>query len=154
MGYLVQETYRAAQCWQENVLWIRVNIGYMTAELDYIKREGTLGERVEGLLGDFTGHFQSFSDAELEAFTGARRLESEDTPKNRQEMIEVLEKVKRVFLPWFEKFDDAVVASEETSPEDPGLPLLLCCGAEMMKAHTAYRKVLDGFQAEISDGAV
>ena len=148
MADIINTTYQIAQRWQEHVLWIRVNIGYMTAEEETLRKEGDDTTQIQQILKDFVDRLDEFLAAETDIFTLARTVEAvvfKETiisMTQRQRMCERLEQMKWTFRPWFLSLNE-VIEERMIVGHDSGMSLLMCCGTEMLRAHTAYREKVD-----------
>lgn len=142
MSGMVKITYEAALEWQRHVVWIRINAGFITAEEEYIRMDGDPTGHIQRLLEDLKGNLEEFGRLEMQLFTLARKTELKNTAAYRNQMIEKLEEMKWVFKPWFQTLN-SVIEERRIVGHDLGLSLLLCCGAEMLNAHTAFRNAVD-----------
>ncbi|MBW7863227.1 MAG: tetratricopeptide repeat protein [Candidatus Hydrogenedentes bacterium] len=148
MSNYVNTAYEMALEWEKNVLWMRANIGFMVSEDQDMQMEGINTERVQRLLNDFRTLQDKYTADETAIFTISRKIDSiptEERESYKELLHDRLEELKWIFQDWFQTLDSEIQESPET-PDDNATMLLMCCGMEMLKAHTAYRDAIGVFQ--------
>ncbi len=148
MGEAVNRTSALAASWQRHVVWIRVNVGFIKAELAHLLASGHDTSNIQGLLDSFDSTFERFCRNELEVFVAARLSETEETKTSY--LADRLAHMGESFLPWLEEYNDLVEAMASKAG-DVGLPLVLLrsCGAELLIGHSKFVDIVDAYVEEI-----
>ena len=142
VGEIVNRTWDAAAKWQTQVVWIRMNVGYIKAELPYLAGNGENVDDVERLVRDFEPAFTLFCGEEMAVFVAARNLEAEMI--SRDDFVAKLRALRSSFKPWLETYHAAVEARRAADDHSLGIGLLLGCGSEL---HSARRRFADAVEA-------
>ncbi len=149
MGDVVNGTYKAATEWQRHIVWLRVNVGFIQAELGHLSAEGHDISTIQSLLNSFDSTFEQFCQDELEVFVATRLAETGD--RETSALRDRLRRLRDSFLPWLHEYNDAVEAMGNDAV-DSGLPLALlrCCGAELLTGHSQFVGTVDAYIEGIS----
>lgn len=143
MGEIVNRTAEVAAAWQRQVVWIRMNVGYIKAELAYLAARKHEVSDIEALVGAFGPTFTRFCEEELEAFVLARR--AEDDPASRAALAAQLRCLREGFRPWIQQYHELVEKTTEVAPGSLRLSLLLGCGAEVHSAYGSFISIIDEY---------
>ena len=147
MGETVNRTAAVAAEWQRHVVWIRMNVAYIKAELPGVSELGHDVSDIEALLASFEPVFEQFCRNELDVFVAARASETGDaeTPT----LIAALRHMRDSFRAWLNEYH-AVVEKTQAAGE-PSLPCVLLhgCGAELLNAQSRFADVIDAYVDEL-----
>lgn len=147
MGDIVNRTSEVAAEWARHVVWIRMNVAYIQAELVHLSASGHDVSDLEALLASFAPAFEEFCRGELDVFVAARVSEVSDS--GRQTLIGHLRRIRESFRPWLHEYDAAVQERRAAGEPDSPLVLLQCCGGELLSAHSRFCDVIDAYLREI-----
>ena len=147
MGDMVNRTSEVAAEWQRHVVWIRMNVAYIKAELPALSAFGHDVSDIEALVTSFESAFEQFCRSELDVFVAARASEVSDAEK--QTLTGNLHRTREPFRSWLREYHGVVEQQRAAGP--PGLPLVLLqsCGSELFKAYKCFVDVIDGYVREI-----
>jgi hypothetical protein len=147
MGQIVNRTWDVAAEWQRYVVWIRMNVGYIQAELPGVAALGHEGGDIQALLASFDLAFARFCEIERDVYVSARASEVGDD--ERPTLIAALRRARGAFVSWLQEYH-ATVEKTQASIESP-LPavLLTSCGAELFKGQKALTDVIDAYVHEL-----
>ena len=147
MGDIVNRTSGVAAEWQQHVVWIRMNVAFITAELPHLSASGHDVSDIEALLTSFESVFEQFCRSELDVFVAARASEVSDS--ERLTLIGNLRRTRESFRSWLREYHGIVEKTKAAGP--PGLPLvlLLSCGGELLTGHNRFVDVIDAYLSEI-----
>lgn len=143
MGEIVNRTWDAAARWQREVVWMRMNVGYIKAEVPYLRGDGAEVADIEQLVREFEPTFTLFCDEEMGVFVAARRVEA--SLLSRDDFVVKLRALANSFQPWLEKFHAVVQAHRAAN--DGGLPLALLhgCGSELINAQRRFAETIEDY---------
>ena len=149
MGEIVNRTSEVAAQWQRHVVWIRMNVAYIQAELPALSGLGHDVSDIEALFASFVSVFEQFCWNELDVFVAARTSETGDA--DEPTLIAALRHMRESFVPWLREYH-AVVEKTQAAGE-PSLPLVLLhgCGAELFGAHNRFTEVIDAYVGELEE---
>lgn len=147
MAEVVNRTSEVATNWQQHIVWIRVNIGFIKAELVHVSSQGHDISGIQALLHSFESAFEQFCRCELEVFVAARL--SETSESGTTAMVDPLLHMRNSFLSWLDEYNDLVEETERAA--DSGLPLVLLrsCGGELLASHARFVDSVDSYVGEI-----
>ncbi len=146
MGEIVNRTADIAAEWQRHIIWIRINLGYITAELPHLLKSGENISDIKSVVDFFNTAFEQFYRNEQAIFTAARKAEVGNEGKD--ELVNGLRGLKESLSPCISAYNDVV--EERKKDEIPGLALMLLtsCGAELMDAYFRFAGVVDAYADE------
>ncbi len=147
MGKIVNRTSEVAAEWQRQVVWVRMNIAYIKAELPHLAAMKDDPTDIEHLLGAFGALFARFCDAELDVFVLARRAEIDAASKAA--LVTQLGHLREVFSPWVQEYHELVLKTREVARGSLKEILLNGCGAEIHRSHGAFITVVNNYVAEL-----
>jgi len=142
----VNRTSDLAASWQRHVVWIRVNVGFIKAELAHLSASGHDTSDIQALLDSFDRTFERFGENELEVFVAARLSETEE----KSDLVDRLVTMGDSFLPWLQECHNLIEAMANEAVE-PGLPLALLrvCAAELLNGHMEFMNIVDAYIDEL-----
>ena len=82
MGEMVNRIFEVAARWQRDVVWIRMNVCYMKAELAYLSKRSQDVSDLRRLLESFDLSFEQFCQHESAVFVISRLLETEEARRS------------------------------------------------------------------------
>ena len=147
MGDTVNRTHAVAGEWQKHVVWIRMNVAYIKAELPVLSACGHDVSDIEALLISFEPVFDQFCQSEFDVFVAARA--SEDDDSDNETLIASLRTMREPFRPWLVEYHGIVEKTKAAGAHSLSLVLLLGCGSELMIAHAGFVEVIDGYLGEL-----
>ena len=147
MGKIVNRTSGVAADWQRQVVWLRINIAYIKAELPYLAEMNNDPKDIELLLAAFEEPFTRLCDVELGVFVLARLAEVDTA--SRAELIVQLDRLRKVFHLWVQKYHELVMKVREEAQGSLKESLLNGCGAEILRAHNAFVTIISNYVAEL-----
>ena len=147
VGNIVNRTSDVAGEWEKHVVWIRMNVAYITAELPDLSASGHDVSDLEALLTSFESVFEQFCRSELDVFVAARASEVSDS--ERLTLIGNLRRTRESFRSWLQEYHGIVEKTRAAGPPDLPLILLLACGSELMKAQNRFADVIDAYVREL-----
>ena len=146
MGEMVNRIFDVASQWQRQIIWIRINVGYIRAELGYLSASGHDVSNIQALLDSFDSTFEQFCRNELGVFVAARLSETDQKETNTPGQLRQL---RESFSSWLDDYNDVVEAMEKKAADSHGpLVLLHGCGGELLNAHSRFVKVIDQYLEE------
>lgn len=143
MGDIVNRTFEVAGEWAKHVVWIRMNVAFIRAELPHVSGAGHDVSDIEALVTSFESVFEQFCRNEFDIFVAARAAETDDS--QREALVTSLRRTRGSFHSWLQEYHGLVEKTGEAG--EPALPLMLLmgCGAELLKAHTCFVDVIDAY---------
>jgi hypothetical protein len=147
MGDIVNRTWEAAARWQRQVVWFRINAGYIRAELRYLSGTGETVADIEQVVREFDAAFAIFCDEEMAAFVAARQVEAETI--TRDDFVAKVRALGGCFWPWLEKYHAAVQVRRAANDHSLGVNLLMGCGSELMNAQRRFADAVDAFAGSV-----
>lgn len=147
MGDIVNRTHAVAGEWQRQVVWVRMNVAFIQAELPVLRERGHDTSAIEALLASFEPVFEQFCHGEFGVFSAARIAENEN--EGNAVLIAGLSSLRETFRPWVLEYDRIVEKTRTTDPQSLPLVLLEGCGAEVLLAHAGFVRVVDGYLDEL-----
>ena len=147
MGKIVNRTSEVAAEWQRQVVWLRMNIAYIKAELPHLVEIKDDPTDIEPLLAAFEAPFARFCDAELDVFVLARRAEVDSA--SRAALVAQLGHLREVFRPWVQEYHELVLKTREVAHGSTKEILLNGCGAEIHRSHGAFITIVNNYVAEL-----
>jgi hypothetical protein len=145
MADIVNQTWEAAARWQREVVWMRMNAGYINAELPYLRGHGVEVGDIEQLARDFEPAFALFCEREMDVFVAARSVEA--GLASRDDFAAKLRALADCFQPWLEKLHAAVQARRAADDRGLGLGLLHGCGSELFNAQRRFADAVETYAA-------
>jgi hypothetical protein len=147
MGDIVNRTAGVAARWEQHVVWIRMNVAFITAELPHLRESGHDVSDIEALLASFEPVFEQFCRNEFDVFLAARA--SEVSEPEKQTLIDSLRRTRESFRSWLHEYHGIVEKTRAAGP--PALPLVLLqgCGAELLGGHKRFADVVDAYVSEL-----
>ena len=143
MGEIVNRTADFAAEWQRHIIWIRINLGYIMAELPHLSKSGEDVSDIKALVVSFDSAFEQFYRDEQEIFTTARRAEIDDEGKSK--LVNRLRGLKETLNPCISAYNDVVEERKIDKPSSLAMMLLTSCGAELMGAYFQFVGVVDAY---------
>jgi hypothetical protein len=147
MGQIVNRTWDVAVEWQRYVVWIRINVGYILAELPGVAALGYEVGDIQALLASFDVAFAKFCESEREVYVAARASEVSDAEKPT--LIAALRRARGAFAPWLQEYHATVEKTQASSESTLPAVLLTGCGAELFKSQKALTDVIDAYVHEL-----
>ncbi len=151
MGDLVNRTRQAAAEWQAQLVWIRINVAYIEAELPHLRSQGYDTADIEPVLARFNYAFSTFSHEELQVFVAVRSVETQLL--SRSDLAIRLRQLSNSLQPWVTEYDRVVRARRNAQDTSLTLSLLLGCGAELLEAHGNLVKTVDDYARDIEQAS-
>ena len=147
MGEIVNRTAGVAGEWQRHVVWVRMNVAYIKAELPYLLKFGHDVSDIEVLLASFEPVFEQFCRNEFDVFVAARASEESDSEKRT--LISSLQRTRGSFVSWLREYHGLVEKTRAAGEPSLLLTLLQGCGAELLKGHKRFVDVIDAYVGEL-----
>ncbi|MFC1806664.1 hypothetical protein ACFL09_06780 [Planctomycetota bacterium] len=150
MGDIVNRTSEVAGEWQRHVVWVRMNVAFIRAELPDVSGAGHDVSDIEALVASFESVFEQFCRNEFGVFVAARAAETDDS--QREALVTSLRRTRGSFRSWLRDYNGIVEKTKaEAAGRPAGLPLvlLLCCGGELLTGHNRFVDVIDAYLDEI-----
>ena len=147
MGEIVNRTFAVAVEWQRHVVWIRMNVAYIQAELPGISDLGHDVADIDGLLASFESVFEQFSRNEFDVFVAARASETVDAEKPT--LIAALRHMRESFRGWLNEYHAVVEKAQADGESSMPLVLLFSCGGELLSAQNRFADVIDAYVVEL-----
>ena len=147
MGKIVNRIADVAVEWQQHIIWIRINIAYIMAELPHLSESGEDISDIKALMDSFDSAFEQFYRNELETFAAARGAEIDDKGKN--ELVNRLRRMKESLSPCIFGYNEVIEARKTHDPLSLTFFLLTSCGAELLNAFSRFVDVIDVYIGEI-----
>ena len=151
MSEIVNRTAEVAAQWHQHLVWIRINVAYIKAELPHLLASGHEVSDIEDLLASFASVFEHFCGSEFDLFVAARASEVNDSEK--QALIGKLHRTRESFRAWLHDYHGVV--QRRRAAGEPSLPLVLLqgCGAELLKAHRCFVEIIEAYVHEIESSS-
>jgi hypothetical protein len=147
MGDLVNRTRQVAEAWQAQLVWIRINVAYIEAELPHLRSQGHDTADIEPVLARFNYAFSTFSHEEHQVFVAVRSVETQLL--SRSDLAIGLRKLSNTLQPWVTEYDQVVRARRNAHDTSLALSLLQGCGAELLEAHGNLVRTVDDYARDI-----
>lgn len=149
MKNIVKRTFEAGMAWQQGVVWMRINVAYIKAELPYAAKGGDPAADIEEVAAAFGPAYAKFCDEEFRLFVLARQVAAQAAPLSR--FIDQLLILRESFRPWTLQYHEAVQKRRADNKAQMSLvySLLLCCGGEIHQAHTAFINAIDDYARQL-----
>jgi hypothetical protein len=147
MGEVVNRTWEIAAAWQREVVWMRMNVAYIAAELPHLVAEQHDVADIEPLMAAFDSAFAAFCADEHHVFILARRTEVDGACRSK--LVARLQHLRDSFRRWAEAYHEVVQKRRTAAHDGLSLSLLMGCGAELHRSHGAFRNVVDGYIEEL-----
>ncbi len=147
MGKIVNRTLEVASEWQRQIVWLRMNIAYIKAELPHLAEVKDDPTDIEPVLAAFGAPYARFCDAEFDVFVLARRAEGDVA--SRAALVARLGHLCEVFRAWVQEYHELVLKAREVACGSLKEILLNGCGAEIHRSHGAFITIVDNYVAEL-----
>jgi len=150
MSELVNLAASESEKWNKPIIWIKVNVGYILAEAEYMKKHGVNVEDIIQLANAFNSYYSIFVDNEIALYRCARKNESE--PSDADPMIYEfpIQNMKGCFIPWLASLD-RVVSKRQEGQHNLATGLMLTCGAEILKSHADFINAVESAEIKLKE---
>lgn len=150
MAELVNWIAEASEKWNKHVTWIKVNVGYILAEAEYIRENGTNVEDIVQFTNNFKEYYSRFLDSEMVLYKAIRKMETDASESNFNNVIFSIQNMKGCFIVWLMDLDK-IVKARQKGESNLALGLMQICGAEILNSHSDFHSALESVESEIQE---
>ena len=108
MGEIVNLAANEAEQWGRHITWIKVNVGYIFSEAEYIQEGGQNVDDILQFLEAFRSYYSIFTDSEIALYRAARLNESDISKSDPERYVDPIRNMKGCFIPWLQSLDNIV----------------------------------------------
>jgi len=150
MAELVNWISDASEKWNKHIAWIKINVGYILAEAEYIQESGNNVDDIVQFSNRFKSNYSVFLDSEMALYKSIRKMEADQTKTNLDSITFCIQNMKGCFIVWLMDMDD-IVKERKKGEIDLALGLMQTCGAEILNSHTELHSILESVEMDLNE---
>jgi len=150
MAELVNWIADASEKWNKHITWIKINVGYILAEAEYIQGNGRNVDDIVQFANHFKSFYSVFIDSEMALYKSVRKMEADKTKENVDSIAFSIQNMKGCFIVWLMDMDN-LIKEHQNGELDLVLGLMQTCGAEILNSHTDFHDVMEWVEKELKE---
>ena len=152
MAELVNWISDASEKWNKHITWIKINVGYILAEAEYIQGNGKNVDDIVQFANQFKSVYSVFLDNEMALYKSVRKMEADQSKENSDSITFAIQNMKGCFIVWLMDMDN-LIKDRQKGELDLVLGLIQTCGAEILNSHTAFHGTMEWVEMELNEYA-
>jgi len=150
MAELVNWISDASDKWNKHITWIKINVGYILAEAEYIQGSGNNVDDIVQFANHFKSVYSVFLDSEMALYKSIRKMETDHTKATEDSITFCIQNMKGCFIAWLMDMDN-IVKERQKGEIDLALGLMQICGAEILNSHTDFLSTMERVEMNLEE---
>ena len=150
MSDLVNLVANESEKWNKHIIWIKVNVGYILAEAEFMQQHGKNVDDIIRLANAFNSFYSIFTDNEIALYKYTRKNEAEPSNANAELFEFPIQNMKGCFIPWLMDLNK-IVQKHQEGQYDLVTSLMLTCGGEILNSHNEFLNVMEWVELKLKE---